>query len=242
MPVDEKGIDVDALAASDVRAVILTPTHQFPTGTALAPQRRQALVAWANQRDAFIVEDDYDAEFRYDRDPVGALQGLAPERVALLGTVSKSLAPALRLGWILCPPALLEPLAEDKRLSDRGSPGLDQLALARLIESGRYDRHLRHMRRIYGARRTALIGSLSEHAPHITLHGLAAGFHAVADLGPGVDEATTVDTALDRSVGLYGMSSFRLSASGGAPQLVLGFGDLSEAAIRRGIATISDLL
>jgi GntR family transcriptional regulator/MocR family aminotransferase len=146
VPIDERGIDVDALAATEVRAVILTPTHQFPTGTGLAPERRQALVAWANERGATIIEDDYDAEFRYDRAPIGALQGLAPERVALIGTVSKSLAPALRLGWVVCPGRLLESLTEDKRLSDRGSPSIEQLALAALIESGRFDRHLRRMR------------------------------------------------------------------------------------------------
>ncbi|HTX12937.1 MAG TPA: PLP-dependent aminotransferase family protein [Solirubrobacteraceae bacterium] len=242
VPIDGQGIDVGALAAADLRAVILTPTHQFPSGAALAPKRRQALVSWANQRDAFVIEDDYDAEFRYDRDPVGALQGLAPERVALLGTVSKSLAPALRLGWIVCPAPLLGALTEDKRLSDRGSPTLEQLALATLIESGRYDRHLRHMRRVYAARRATLIRCLSEHAPHVTLHGLAAGFHAVAELGPGADEDATVETARARSVGLYGMSLFRLTEGSGPAQLVLGFGDLSEAAIERGLATIADLL
>jgi GntR family transcriptional regulator/MocR family aminotransferase len=243
--IDGKGIDVDALAATDLRAVILTPTHQFPTGAALGPGRRQALVTWANERDAYVIEDDYDAEFRYDRDPVGALQGLAPERVALLGTVSKSLAPALRLGWIVCPAPLLEALTEDKRLSDRGSPTLEQLALATLIESGRYDRHLRHMRRVYSARRATLIRALSEHAPRVKLHGLAAGFHAVAELGPGADERATVEAARARSVGLYGMSLFRLSepsGPGGPAQLVLGFGDMSEPAIERGLATIADLL
>jgi GntR family transcriptional regulator / MocR family aminotransferase len=243
--IDEKGIDVDGLIAADLRAVILTPTHQFPTGAALAPERRQALVAWANERDAYVIEDDYDAEFRYDRDPVGALQGLAPDRVALLGTVSKSLAPALRLGWIVCPNTLLEALTEDKRLSDRGSPTLEQLALATLIESGRYDRHLRHMRRVYAARRATLIRALTEHAPHVTLHGLAAGFHAVAELKPGTDERTTVEAARARSVGLYGMSLFRLTdrgGPGGRAQLVLGFGDISEPAIERGLATIADLL
>ena len=182
VPIDERGIDVDALAASEVRAVILTPTHQFPTGTALAPERRQALVSRASERDATITEDDYDAEFRYDRDPVGALQGLAPGRVALVGTVSKSLAPALRLGWVLCPGALLESITEDKRLSDRGSPTLKQLALAALIESGRYDRHPRHMRDVYAARRDTLAETLAEQAPHVVLRGLAAGFHAVAHL------------------------------------------------------------
>jgi GntR family transcriptional regulator/MocR family aminotransferase len=240
--IDERGIDVDALAASGARAVILTPTHQFPTGTALAPERRQALVMWANGREATIVEDDYDAEFRYDRDPVGALQGLAPERVALIGTVSKSLAPSLRLGWVLCPARLLDAVTEEKRLSDRGSPGLQQLALARLIESGRFDRHLRHMRRVYAARRDTLLAALLEHAPGVALHGLAAGFHAVAQLPDDADEDAIVAEARSRSIGLYGMSMHRLSGHGGPPQLVLGFGNLTEPAIERGIAAIADLL
>ncbi|HUA02549.1 MAG TPA: PLP-dependent aminotransferase family protein [Solirubrobacteraceae bacterium] len=240
--IDEHGIDVDALAATGARAVILTPTHQFPTGTALAPARRHALVAWAEERDATIIEDDYDAEFRYDRDPVGALQGLAPDRVALIGTVSKSLAPALRLGWVVCPRHLLEPVIEDKRLSDRGSPTLEQLALGTLIESGRYDRHLRRMRDVYGRRRDRLVAALAQHAPHIGLHGLAAGFHAVASLGPDADEAAIVEAARERSIGLYAMGDYRLSRSSGPPQLVLGFGNLSETAIGHGIAAIGDLL
>jgi GntR family transcriptional regulator/MocR family aminotransferase len=240
--IDERGIDVDALMASDARAVILTPTHQFPTGNGLAPERRQALVEWAHAGNATIIEDDYDAEFRYDRAPIGALQGLAPDRVALIGTVSKSLAPTLRLGWVVCPPQLRAPLVESKRLSDRGTPGLEQLALARLIESGRYDRHLRHMRRVYGARRAALIGALREHAPAVVLHGLAAGFHAVADLAEHADEDAIVEHARARSVGIYGMSSFRPSARRGPPQLVIGFGNLAEPAIRRGIAAVADLL
>jgi len=242
VPIDERGIDVDALAAADVRAVILTPTHQFPSGTVLAPERRQALVAWANEQDATIIEDDYDAEFRYDRDPVGALQGLAPDRVALIGTVSKSLAPALRLGWVVCPRHLLEPVIEDKRLSDRGSPTLEQLALAGLIEAGRYDRHLRRMRDVYSARRDTLVRALAEHAPRVALHGLAAGFHATARLRDGADERAVVEAARTRSIGLYAMSDYRLGRSSGPPQLVLGFGNLTEAAIGRGIATIGDLL
>jgi GntR family transcriptional regulator/MocR family aminotransferase len=240
--IDERGIEVDALAASGVRVVILTPTHQFPTGTALAPERRQALVDWATEHDAMIVEDDYDAEFRYDRDPVGALQGLAPERVALIGTVSKSLAPSLRLGWVVCPAALLDAVTEEKRLSDRGSPALEQFALARLIESGRFDRHLRHMRRVYAARRDTLLTALRERAPDVHLRGLAAGFHAVAQLCDGADEASIVAEARARSIGLYGMSMYRPSGLIGPPALVLGFGNLTEPAIERGIATIADLL
>ncbi|HEY2258238.1 MAG TPA: PLP-dependent aminotransferase family protein [Solirubrobacteraceae bacterium] len=240
--IDERGIEVDALADSGVRAVVLTPTHQFPTGVALAPERRQALVSWANDHDATIIEDDYDAEFRYDRDPVGALQGLAPDRVALIGTVSKSLAPALRIGWVVCPAGRLEAIIEDKRISDRGSPTLEQLALAALIESGRFDRHLRHMRGVYGKRRDALVDTLDEHAPGVALHGLAAGFHGIAHLPPDADEPAIVEQARSRSIGIYGMSSYRPSRRSGAPQLVLGFGNLSEAAIQRGIRAIGDLL
>jgi GntR family transcriptional regulator/MocR family aminotransferase len=240
--IDERGIDVAALAATGARAVILTPTHQFPTGVALAPERRQALVAWANEREATIIEDDYDAEFRYDREPVGALQGLLPNRVALLGTVSKSLAPALRIGWIVCPPALLGAITEEKRLADRGSPGLEQLGLAALIESGRFDRHLRHMRAVYAGRRDALLRTLSERAPAVELRGLAAGFHAVAHLPEASDERAIVGQALARSIGVYGMSAHRASGDTRPPELVLGFGNLNEAAIERGIAAIGYLL
>jgi GntR family transcriptional regulator/MocR family aminotransferase len=242
VPIDEQGIDVEALAATRVRAVILTPTHQFPTGTALAPERRQALLAWANERDATVIEDDYDAEFRYDRNPVGALQALAPERVALLGTVSKSLAPALRLGWVACPDRLLESVAEGKRVSDRGSPALDQLALAALIESGRYDRHLRRMRRVYAARRDLLVQALGHHAPEVALRGLAAGFHAVACLDDHADEQAIIEQARTRSIGLYGMSMYRASHDPTPPRIVLGFGNLSDDAIEHGIAAIADLL
>jgi GntR family transcriptional regulator / MocR family aminotransferase len=242
VPVDERGVDVEALAASGARAVVVTPAHQWPTGVVLAPERRQALVAWAAAHDATIVEDDYDAEFRYDREPVGALQGLAPDRVATLGTVSKSLAPSLRLGWIVCPPALADEVAEEKRRSDRGSPGLDQLVVARLIESGRFDRHLRRMRGVYARRRRALLDALAEHAPEVTLTGLAAGFHAVAHLPQPAEERAVVAAARARSVGLHGMSDNRSSGATTPTQLVVGFGNLSERAIQAGIAAVGDLL
>lgn len=242
VPVDESGVDVRALDATGARAVIVTPAHQWPTGVVLAPDRRHELIAWAAGRDAYVIEDDYDAEFRYDREPVGSLQGLAADRVVSVGTVSKSLAPALRLGWLLCPPALVEPLTDLKRIADRGSPALDQLALARLVESGRYDRHLRRMRATYAARRTALVTALAQHAPAVRLSGLAAGFHAVAHLPDGTDEATVVAQARARGVGLYGMSDCRTSKSALPPQLVLGFGNVTERAITEGIAAVADLL
>ncbi len=242
VPVDADGIDVAALVASEAGAVVLTPAHQWPTGVVLAPQRRRALVEWAERADATIVEDDYDAEFRYDRDPVGALQGLAPHRVALLGTVSKALAPALRLGWLVCPQRWVEPVVEEKLRADRGSPGLDQLVLARLLESGRYDRHLRRMRSRYAQRRAALVDALATHAPAVRMTGLAAGFHAVAHLPAAVDEAAVVAAARTRGVALSGMSRWRASGATTPPELVLGFGNLDERAIAAGIASVADLL
>ena len=240
--VDQDGIDVGALAASGAGAVVLTPAHQWPTGVVLAPERRRALIAWASEHGATVVEDDYDAEFRYDREPVGSLQGLAPDRVVALGTVSKSLAPGVRLGWMVCPPSLVEAVTEEKRLADRGSPVLDQLTVARLIESGRYDRHLRRMRTVYAGRRDALVDALGRHAPAVEVSGLAAGFHAVAHLPGSVDEQAVVAAARDRSVGLYGMSAYRSTGATTPPQLVLGFGNLGERAIQAGIAAVGDLL
>ena len=225
-----------------VRAVVLTPAHQWPTGVVLAPRRRTALVAWAAERDAIIIEDDYDAEFRYDREAVGALQGVAANRVISLGTVSKSLAPSVRLGWMLCPPHLVAAIAARKHDSDRGCPGLDQLALAILLESGRYDRHLRRMRAQYAQRRDVLAEALARHAPRVELTGLAAGFHAVAHLPAGVSEAGVIAAARERAVALYGMSAYRSTGSAEPPQLILGFGNTAERAIQAGLAAVGDLL
>jgi GntR family transcriptional regulator/MocR family aminotransferase len=242
IPVDDQGADAAALAASGARAVILTPAHQTPTGVVLAPQRRHDLIAWAAATNSVLIEDDYDAEFRYDRQPVGSLQGLAPDRVAAVGSVSKSLAPFLRLGWIACPPQLADAVAREKAIADRGSPGLDQLALARLIAAGRYDKHLRRMRASYAARRAALAGALAQHAPDVPLTGLSAGFHAVAHLPPAASEQAVVTAARRRSIGLVGMSHYRFDRAVDPPQIVLGFGNLSEHTIRQGIAAIGDLL
>jgi GntR family transcriptional regulator / MocR family aminotransferase len=242
VPVDADGIDVGALAAADVGAVVVTPAHQWPSGVVLGPGRRRELAAWAARTGSTIIEDDYDAEFRYDRDPVGALQGIAADRVMYLGTASKSLAPSVRLGWMLCPPGLIGAVIEQKRRSDRGSPGLDQLALATMIQSGRFDRQLRRMRAVYAARRDALVGALTEHAPRVRLTGLAAGFHAVAHLPAPGAEHEVIAAARARSVGLYGMSQYRSTGAAEPAQLVLGFGNIGERQIRAGIAAVGDLL
>ena len=242
IPVDDRGLVVDELARTKATAVIVTPAHQAPTGVVLTPDRRLALLQWADQVNGVVIEDDYDSEFRYDKQSVGSLQGLAADRVVSVGSVSKSLAPAIRLGWVLAPRHLRAQIVEDKHRSDRGSPTLDQLALARLMESGRFDRHLRRMRGIYAARRGELVTAIGQHAPNLMLTGLAAGFHAIAQLPEGANEAEIVAAAARRSVGLQGLGRYRSPNSEGPPGIVFGFGDVNQDAIRRGIAAISDLL
>jgi GntR family transcriptional regulator/MocR family aminotransferase len=243
VPVDEQGLVVGDLAASGAQAVVVTPAHQSPTGVVLSPARRHALTDWARRDGGYVIEDDYDSEFRYDKEPVGALQGLAPDRVFLLGTASKALAPAVRLGWVHAPAPLASAVADEKEMSDRGSCTLDQLALATLLTTGRYDRHLRRMRTVYAARRAALTDAFARHAPGVPLTGLAAGFHAVAPLPAGADETVVVAAARERLVGLHGIGDYRGNPDSAAPPaLVMGFGNVRERAIEPAIAAVADLL
>ncbi len=242
VPVDDQGLDVAALARTPARAVVVTPAHQAPTGVVLAPQRRQQLVAWAHDVDGFVIEDDYDAEFRYDRQPVGAVQGLAPDRVVAAGSTSKTLSPTLRMGWLVCPPRLHDAVMVEKQLLGRGAPGLDQLALAALIESGRYDRHLRQMRAVYRRRREVLVTALARHAPGVAVTGLAAGCHAVLRLPAPVTEAAAIEACARQSVAVYGMSRYRSDGSTEPAELVLGFGNVRDGAIAGAVARVGGAL
>jgi GntR family transcriptional regulator/MocR family aminotransferase len=243
VPVDDEGLVVSALAVSGADAVVVTPAHQSPTGVVLTAARRHALADWARRGGGFIIEDDYDSEFRYDKEPVGVLQGLAPDRVFLVGTASKALAPAVRLGWVLAPAELAGAVAAEKEMSDRGSCTLDQVALAALLTSGRYDRHLRRMRAVYGARRQALVDAFGAHAPGVRLTGLAAGFHAVAQLPAEPGEAAVIAAARECGVGLHGVAEYRgVPDPAAAPALVMGFGNTGERAIEPAIAAIAGLL
>jgi GntR family transcriptional regulator/MocR family aminotransferase len=247
VPVDGAGLDVDALRRSGARAVLVTPAHQCPTGVVLAPERRQALAAWAAEVDGVVLEDDYDAEFRYDRQPVGSLQGLAPGRVLALGSLSKTMAPGIRLGWMLVPPSLVGPVVGEKLMTSRGAPALDQLALAALMESGRYDRHLLRMREVYRRRRDVLARAVTRHAPGLRLVGLEAGCHAVLELPAGLAEADVVRSALRRGVRVHGLSRYRVEAPRAAEAivpaaLVLGFGNVTEERILRGVEVLGEVM
>jgi GntR family transcriptional regulator/MocR family aminotransferase len=208
----------------------------------LSPTRRHQLLAWARDRDGVILEDDYDAEYRYDREPVGALQGLAPHRVVYLGTASKTLAPALRLGWVVAPDALWEAVARAKHFDDLGSGALEQLALADLIERGDLDRHLRRTRPRYRRRRDRLVAALQPLAPHVRVSGVAAGLHAVLELPSHVDEEALLRRAADRSLALYGLGRYRASALPGPPGLVLGYAGCPEHAFEEGLRALVEVL
>ena len=226
IPVDADGLVPAALEASRADLVLTTPAHQFPTGVVLAPERRAALLDWATAGGGLVMEDDYDAEYRYDRAPVGAVQGLAPERVLYAGTVSKTLAPALRLGWLVAPEHLVDRLARAKAEDDLGTPVIDQLALADFLERGGLDRHLRRTRLIYRARRDALIDALAQHLPAVRPSGAAAGLHLVAHLPAGTDELAVLRAARERGVGLGGLAEHRVRA--GPPALLLGYGRIGR--------------
>jgi GntR family transcriptional regulator/MocR family aminotransferase len=241
IPVGEDGIRVDALESTDADALILTPSHQWPTGAVLAASSRAAVLRWAQRRDALVIEDDYDAEYRYDRSPIGAMQGLATNLVVYAGTASKTLAPGLRLGWLVVPAHLVDAVAQAKALADRGSPVLDQLAFADFLHRGEFDRHLRRMRPVYRRRRDALLAALGEQIPELEPAGIAAGLHLVAYLPDDLDEATVVQAAAERGLAVYGLGQYRLSP-GGRGGLIFGYATLSERAIAEGVATLADVI
>jgi GntR family transcriptional regulator/MocR family aminotransferase len=225
LPVDEHGIRLDGLRGAD--AVLVTPGHQFPTGAVLGPERRRALLAWGG----IVLEDDYDSEYRYDRAPVGTLQRLAPDRVVYFGTASKTLAPALRLGWLVAPPPLADEIARERWALDSGGPAIDARAYARLLATGEVDRHLRRTRREYRHRRDRLVAALTAKLPHYRVTGVAAGLHLLVRLPPGTDEAAVVQRLAERRIKVRGLAGYRLTPRPDEPALVVGYGRLPLASI-----------
>jgi GntR family transcriptional regulator/MocR family aminotransferase len=241
LPVGPDGIDVDALERSDADAVVLTPSHQWPTGGVLPAASRARIVAWAAARGALVIEDDYDAEYRYDRAPVGAMQGLSPEVVAYCGTASKTLAPGLRLGWLVLPRHLTEEVAAAKLVADRGSSVLDQLAFAEFLSRGEFDRHLRRMRPLYRRRRDLLLHALREHLPDLEPVGAAAGQHFVAWLPPDLAEEAVVTAAARRGVTIHGVAPYRIHHPGPAG-LIFGYATLTDRAIHEGVTLLAQAI
>lgn len=239
IPTDASGLDVAALTASGCETVVVTPAHHFPTGVVMSSERRAALLAWADEVEGLIVEDDYDTELRFDRGPLGALQGLAPERVCHIGSASKRLIPSLRLGWILCPSWLTGELTFAKGLADGGTSVIEQLALADFIARGELDRHLRRMRIRYRRRRDAAVAALAAALPEARVTGIAAGLFVHTMLPEGHNEASALRAAAQAGVWLEGAAPHRVG-DGPAAGLLIGYANVAEAAIERGIALLGE--
>jgi GntR family transcriptional regulator / MocR family aminotransferase len=237
-PVDREGLLVDGLEAD---AALVTPAHQFPTGAVLSGVRRRELLEWARGHGALVIEDDYDAEFRYDRAPIRALQGLDRGRVAYLGTTSKTLAPALRLAWAVVPEHLADEAAEIKHLLDVCSPSIEQRALAQLIRGGEYERHIRRARTTYRRRRDALMAALGRHFPELPVEGIAAGLHVLVRLPQVDDDEAVAVRAEQRGVRVAPLSRYTHATDAGSG-LVIGYGRIHEAAIPTAIRLLATAL
>jgi GntR family transcriptional regulator/MocR family aminotransferase len=236
VPVESGGAAIDGLGDAD--AVLLTPAHQFPVGVALEPPRRRRVVEWAVRTGGLVIEDDYDGEFRYDRAAVGAVQALAPEHVVYAGTASKSMAPGLRLGWLVLPGHLHDAVVAAKDASGRLSSSLDQLALAEFVTSGAYDRHVRHSRLAYRRRRDRLVATLRQHAPQVRVTGIAAGLHAVVDLPMGEPEDEVVGRAARHGLALEGLGAYSLGPHRRGPALVVGYATPPDHAFTAALARL----
>jgi GntR family transcriptional regulator / MocR family aminotransferase len=237
--VDEGGVRIEELERAEVDALVLTPAHQHPTGAVLAGERRPALLAWMRAHEVVVIEDDYDAEYRYDRAAVGALQGLEPDRIVYAGSASKTLAPALRLGWLVVPEQLLDAVADKKDLADCGTARIEQRALADFLARGELDRHLRRMRGQYHRRRDLLVAALGSALPEATIRGIAAGLHATVELPGDYDEQTILAEAHARGIDLTTMGEFWIEPSSGPPTLLIGYGQVPEPAIRAAVAELA---
>ncbi len=241
LPVDGHGCVVAEIpAGTTARLAFLTPSNQFPQGGALPVQRRLALLEWARQAGALVIEDDYDGELRYDARPVGSLQGLDQDgRVVYLGTFSKVLFPALRLGYAVLPPALVEPFLQAKQVVDRGAPTLTQAAVADFIREGHFERHLRRLRKTYGRRHSLLVCAVREQlGPGVCFAHEPAGLHLMLFLPPHVDEETAVHRALEAGVRVYPGAPYHLNQPA-PPSILLGFSGLSKEQISEGIRRLA---
>ncbi|HEX9832059.1 MAG TPA: PLP-dependent aminotransferase family protein [Mycobacterium sp.] len=241
VPIDDEGINVDALGGSGAGAVLTTPAHQSPTGVVLSAARRMALMEWARSGH-LVIEDDYDAEYRYDRAPVGSLQGIAPDRVVYVGSTSKTLAPGLRIGWMVLPAHLAKAVALSKGLADTGSSVMDQVAFAQFLTSGGYDRHLRQMRRRYLLRRNALLRALARHLPDATVLGAAAGVHLTVRFPDGFGIDDLVAHAARMRIRVEPLAPCYAEPATAPPGLMLGYANLTESQIARGVQELARAL
>jgi len=236
VPVDAQGISVTDLQVSGCEVVLCTPAHQFPTGSVLGSERRAALLGWAEECDGLIVEDDYDSELRFDRDAVGALQGLAPERVCNIGSLDQRMAPGLALGWVLSPSWLTGALTYEQGAGGGSTPALDQLALADFLARGALDRHLRRTRMALRERRRALVQALAQELPEAVVVGPPAGLFTMVALPVEADEGGVVAAAAAAGVAVSGAGDTE------APALALGYAQAPLPSLLPGVRLLAGAL
>jgi GntR family transcriptional regulator / MocR family aminotransferase len=237
-PVDDEGLIVEDL---DADVVIVSPAHQFPTGAVLSGSRRRALLNWSRETGGIVIEDDYDAEFRYDREPVRALQGLCPDGVIYMGTVSKTLAPGLRLAWVVLPQPLVAQARATKRLLDDFSPTIEQLAFARMLGRGDYQRQIRNARAVYRDRRDQLVAVLAEQFPELTVSGVSAGLHVLLNLPAAVEDRELERSALEAGVRVEALARYTIEDRG-ERGLLLGYGRVHQTVVSAAVAALSHVL
>lgn len=238
--IDDSGVRPDTIDHAD--SLFVSPAHQFPTGVVLAPKRRKALVDWAQEADALILEDDYDAEFRYDGVPTAALQSLAPDRVVYIGSTGKTFAPALRLGWMVLPAALVDDVSQELAGTMLHVSGLDQLAFASFLQCGDFDRHLRRMRRVYGARRNFITELLGKLLPDHEVRGIAGGLHAVLGMPSHFAAASVRAEARTLGIGVDSIDQHSFADFAGPAGLVVGYGALPEPTLEEALNGLADII
>ncbi|WP_194926048.1 PLP-dependent aminotransferase family protein [Catenulispora pinisilvae] len=242
LPVDERGVVTEALAGHpDVRAVIIGPARHVVTGAELAPERRSWLLDWAARVDGLVIEDDYDSEFSYDRQALPAMQGTDPHRVALIGSMSRTMTPTVNVGWVVAPRRWLDSVRSEPRMAAT-APALNQLALAHFIESGAYDRHLRSSRQRFRARRDALVTALTPALPGAAIGGRQGGLHLLLDLPPGASARRIIQAAERRGVELCDLNLLRLAGPADDRQLMLGYGNLADAQVAEAVRVLVELI
>ena len=244
VPCDQQGLQVDHLDRAGAGAVLVAPAHQYPLGLTMSAARRTALIEWARRHQALIIEDDYDGEFRYDRQPIGALQRLDPEHVIYVGTASKTLAPGLRLGWLSPPGALRESFAMAKDRLDRGTSALEQRTFAEFIASGAFDRHVRRMRTVYHRRRDDLEQAIADKCPDLRLAGMSAGMHALIYLPRhGPSEHQMLSRAAKQSIALHTLGRYWHNPPPSGPQaIIVGYGTPAGHAYQPALSALTRLL
>lgn len=240
--VDEEGMDVQALQQSAATVAYVTPSHQFPTGTVLSAGRRTALLNWASSNENhFIIEDDYDSEFRYTGRPIPSLQGMdKASNVIYISTFSKSLMPSLRIAYMVLPQVLLENYEKAFIHYSSTVPRLDQHTIARFMADGHFSRHLNRMRKVYKRKLQLLTDALQQYAPHVTYSGDEAGMHIIIDVHTSMDEDALTAAAIAKGIHVYGLNAYRTASKSEHPSFLIGFGGLADTVIASAIQQLME--